>query len=64
MVGLAEEGVFEGVCCFALEEWFDVRVGVHGDADLGVAECLHDHAWVDAECDEDGGAAVAQVVKP
>ena len=44
-----EERGFEGVGGVALEQGRDVSVGVHGDADLGVAEHLHDNAGVDAE---------------
>ena len=52
-VGRAPEGVRD-----------DVAVGIHGQADLGVAEDLHDHSGVDALLEEQACGGVPEVVQP
>src|SRR5215203_4296794 len=44
--------------------WHHMRVGVHRETDLRVAEGLHHHAWRDAVGDQYGGEAMAQTVHP
>jgi hypothetical protein len=43
---------------------YDVRVHVHGDADLGVSEDLHDHAGRNPGRREEGRGAVPGIVQP
>lgn len=49
---------------FALGVLDDVRVDVHGDADLAVTKDLHDDAGRNPGGDKDRGAAVPGIVQP
>jgi hypothetical protein len=42
----------------------DVAVGVHRQADLGVAEDLHYDPWGDVLDEKERGAGVPQVMEP
>jgi hypothetical protein len=52
------------VCGLSLEGRNDVAVGVHRQADLGVAQGLHDHPSWNALREHEAGSGVAEIMEP